>query len=235
MGAGRQHSDAQALTVKRVSSEGNNPGWTRAVARDHPASPSVFAKPIGGIPASTGTVQGIHTSRKVSEDRETWQDRTGRPSMRPGRAGADGSSAARPEIAVLMPETPSIMHWHRPRPQRAAHDSQHVLGMTRVLTGICLALAGLSLSAHAMGSARGRRLSQCAPGQNGRGRTNPDSVHEEGAGVLGIHAGNAGPIGAGRCGWTQDHGSLPARTDDVAEADPSFRELCALAHRRAAQ
>ncbi len=74
--------------------------------------------------------------------------------MRPGRAGADGSSAARPEIAVLMPETPSIMHWHRPRPQRAAHDSQHVLGMTRVLTGICLALAGLSLSAHAMGSAR---------------------------------------------------------------------------------
>ena len=54
-----------------------------------------------------------------------------------------------------MLETPSIMHWHRPRPQRAAHDSQHVLGMTRALTGICLALvAGLSLSAHAMGSAR---------------------------------------------------------------------------------
>src|SRR5262249_507343 len=63
--------------------------------------------------------------------------------------------AARPEIAVLMPETPSIMHWHRPRPQRAAHESQHVLGMTRALTGICLALvAGLSLSAHAMGSTR---------------------------------------------------------------------------------
>jgi hypothetical protein len=40
-------------------------------------------------------------------------------------------------------------------PQRAAHDSPHVLGMIRVLTVICLALvAGFSLSAHAMGSAR---------------------------------------------------------------------------------
>jgi hypothetical protein len=54
-----------------------------------------------------------------------------------------------------MPETPSIVPWHRPRPQRAAHGSQHVLGMTRALTVICLALvAGLPLSAHAMGSAR---------------------------------------------------------------------------------
>jgi Rap1a immunity proteins len=47
------------------------------------------------------------------------------------------------------------MHSHRLRPQRADHGSQHVLGMTRALTVICLALvAGLSLSAHAMGSAR---------------------------------------------------------------------------------
>ena len=81
MGAGRQQeSDAQALTVKRVGSR-QQPRLTRAVARDHLASPScgsVFAKPDWRDPASnpTGTVQGIHTSRKVSEDRETWQDRT---------------------------------------------------------------------------------------------------------------------------------------------------------------
>ncbi len=120
--------------------------------------------------------------------------------MRPGRAGADGSPAARPEIAVLMPETPSIMHWHRPRTQRAAYGSQHVSGMTRALTVICLTLvAGLSVSAHAMGSAREladdcRSLLQA----NGHGRTNPHSIREEGAGVLGIHAGHARPVGAGR-------------------------------------
>jgi len=52
--------------------------------------------------------------------------------------------------------------------------------------------------------------------------------------VLGIHAGNAGRVSADRRGWTKDHGSLPARTDDIAGADPSFRELCAFARRQTA-
>ncbi len=43
----------------------------------------------------------------------------------------------------------------------------------------------------------GGRLSNPAQSEKGRGRANPDSIHEEGAGVLGIHAGNAGPLGAG--------------------------------------
>jgi hypothetical protein len=121
--------------------------------------------------------------------------------MRPGRAGADGSPAARPEIAVLMPETPSKMHWHRQTPQRAAHDSQHVLGddsrFDGDLSGSCRGLVP-QRARDGKRAGAGRRLSKPAPSHNRLGKGNPHSVHEEGAGVLGIHAGHARPVGAGR-------------------------------------
>jgi hypothetical protein len=96
------------------------------------------------------------------------------------------------------------MHWHRPRPQRGAHDSPHVLGMIRVLTGICLALvAGFSLSAHSMGSTREladdcRSLLRATIGLGKEIRI--PFTKKARAGVLGIHAGNAGPVGGQHLG-----------------------------------
>ncbi len=204
----------RAATRFRCASVDRQASWFRRQQPRHPARPvaTVFLpnRLAGSCLKSHRHSRGIHTSRKVSEDRETCRIETGRPSMRPGRAGADGSPAARPEIAVLMPETPLAS----PDAATRGPRQQHVLGNDSRFDGDLSDSRRRLIRQRARDGKRagaGRRLSQSAPGQNGRGRTNPHSVHEEGAGVLGIHAGHwtfrCWPMRMGAGSWELAHPS----------------------------